>query len=94
MPGLPVAEIAENQPNVRANVVAGFSNPAVSLFYIIAIVMLSTHLFHGIWSMFQSVGFSHPRYTPLIRKFANIFSWILVAGFIAVPLSVMFGLVR
>jgi succinate dehydrogenase / fumarate reductase cytochrome b subunit len=44
--------------------------------------------------MFQSIGFSHPRYTPAIKKFAAIFSWILIAGFISVPLAVLTGLVR
>jgi succinate dehydrogenase / fumarate reductase cytochrome b subunit len=56
--------------------------------------MVGFHLSHGLWSMFQSVGFSHPRYTPIIKKFAAIFSWILIAGFIAVPISVLAGIVR
>jgi succinate dehydrogenase / fumarate reductase cytochrome b subunit len=40
------------------------------------------------------MGFSHPRYTPMIKKFAAIFSWVLIAGFIAVPISVLAGIVR
>jgi len=76
------------------NLVTGFSNPIASALYIVAMILVGFHLSHGIWSMFQSVGFSHPRYTPLIKKFAAIFSWILIAGFIAVPISVMTGLVR
>ena len=31
-------------------------------------ILLCMHLYHGLWSMFQSVGISHPRYTPLIKK--------------------------
>jgi succinate dehydrogenase / fumarate reductase cytochrome b subunit len=76
------------------NVVAGFSNPVVAGVYIGAMALAGSHLRHGIWSMFQSIGFSHPRYTPLIKKFALVFAWILVAGFIAVPLAVLSGLVR
>ncbi len=56
-----------------------------ALVYIVAMILVGFHLSHGIWSMFQSMGFSHPRYTPLIRKFAAVFSWILIAGFISVP---------
>ena len=52
------------------------------------------HLSHGAWSMFQSVGFSHPRYTPLIRRAAAVAAWILTAGFISVPVAVVVGLVR
>ena len=57
-------------------------------------ILIGFHLSHGIWSMFQSLGFSHPRYTPAIKKFAAIFSWILIAGFISVPVAVLTGLVR
>jgi succinate dehydrogenase / fumarate reductase cytochrome b subunit len=76
------------------NVVNGFSNPIASALYIVAMILVGFHLSHGIWSMFQSVGFSHPRYTPLIKKFSGIFAWVLIAGFIAVPISVLAGLVR
>jgi hypothetical protein len=50
--------------NVRANVISGFQHPAVAIFYIVAMVLLCMHLYHGLWSMFQSLGISHPRYTP------------------------------
>lgn len=76
------------------NVVNGFSNPIASGLYVVAMILVAFHLSHGIWSMFQSVGFSHPRYTPLIKKFAAIFSWLLIAGFISVPISVLAGIVR
>ena len=79
--------------DVYRMVIVGFRNPIVSLFYIVALALLAFHLSHGIWSMFQSVGFSHPRYTPLIKKFAGVFSWILIAGFISVPIAVLAGIV-
>jgi succinate dehydrogenase / fumarate reductase cytochrome b subunit len=76
------------------NLVTGFLVVPVAVIYIIAMVLLGFHLSHGIWSMFQSVGLSHPRYTPMIKKFASVFSWLLVAGFISIPLAVLSGLVR
>jgi len=79
--------------NAYENVVSGFTLPFV-LLYVVAMLLAGTHLSHGIWSMFQSLGFSHPRYTPLIKRFAAVFSWILVGGFIAVPMSVLLGVVR
>src|ERR1035438_9650212 len=65
---LPLNEIGPNAPDVRHNVIAGFQNPAISAFYIIAMVLLCMHLYHGIWSMFQSMGVSHPRYSHALRK--------------------------
>ncbi len=58
-------DLAANAPNVRYNVIHGFHDyPAIAAFYILAIGLLCLHLYHGVWSMFQSVGVSHPRYTP------------------------------
>lgn len=76
------------------NLVNGFLVVPFSVVYIVCMILVGFHLNHGIWSMFQSVGFSHPRYTPIIKKFAAIFSWVLIAGFISVPVAVLTGLVR
>ena len=76
------------------NLVIGFLVVPIALVYIVAMILMRFHLSHGIWSMFQSIGLSHPRYTPRIKRFANVFSWVLVAGFIAVPIAVLAGLVR
>jgi succinate dehydrogenase / fumarate reductase cytochrome b subunit len=76
------------------NLVTGFLVVPFALAYIVVMVFIGFHLSHGIWSMFQSLGLSHPRYTPMIKTFAAIFSWVLIAGFISVPLAVLTGLVR
>ena len=89
---LPLQELGPNQPNVRANVIAGFQHPAVAIFYIVAMLLLCLHLFHGLWSMFQSVGVSHPRYTPVLKRFAAVGAILIAAGNISIPLAVMAGL--
>ncbi|MGE5569711.1 MAG: succinate dehydrogenase cytochrome b subunit [Rhodospirillales bacterium] len=71
------------------NVVNGFRHPAVSAAYIFAIALLTMHLYHGLWSMFQSVGISHPRYTPLLKRLAHVFSIAIATGYISIPLYVM-----
>ena len=76
------------------NLVTGFLVVPFALIYIVVMVLIGFHLSHGIWSMFQSMGLSHPRYTPMIKKFAAVFSWVLIAGFISVPVAVLLGLVR
>src|SRR2546425_3434852 len=65
---LPLQEFGTNQPDVRHNVIAGFQNYWISGFYIFAMILLCMHLYHGAWSMFQSMGVSHPRYTPWLKK--------------------------
>jgi len=89
---LPLQELGPNQPNVRANVIAGFQHPAVAIFYIVAMLLLCLHLFHGLWSMFQSVGVSHPRYTPVLKRLAAVSAILIAAGNISIPLAVMAGL--
>ena len=76
------------------NLVTGFKVIPAAIAYIVAMVLIGMHLSHGIWSMFQSVGICHPRYTPMVKKFAAVVSWILVAGFVSVPVAVLTGLAR
>lgn len=77
--------------NVRANVISGFQHPAIAIFYIIAMALLCMHLYHGLWSMFQSLGINHPRYTPILKRFAAVFAWFVAIGNISIPLMVMLG---
>jgi succinate dehydrogenase / fumarate reductase, cytochrome b subunit len=84
-------ELAANSPNVRANVIQGFQNPAISGFYILAMILLCMHLYHGLWSMFQSLGFSHPRYTPLLKKGAALVAILIAIGNISIPIAVLTG---
>ena len=80
--------------NVYNNVVFGFRVWPVSLFYIIAMVMLCYHLYHGLWSMFQSLGFSHPVYTPWLRRFAKLVATLIAVGNISIPVAVLAGFIK
>ncbi|MGL1931002.1 MAG: succinate dehydrogenase cytochrome b subunit [Desulfotalea sp.] len=62
------------------------------LFYLIAFAALFIHLSHGFWSMLQSLGFNHPRYTGLIEKLTYIIPGIFVAIFSLVALYFMTGI--
>jgi succinate dehydrogenase / fumarate reductase, cytochrome b subunit len=88
-PGAPFDE-----HNVYNNVVYGFQVWPVSLFYIIAMLMLCYHLYHGLWSMFQSLGFSHPVYTPILRALAKVFAILLALGYISIPVAVLAGIIK
>jgi succinate dehydrogenase / fumarate reductase cytochrome b subunit len=82
------------QHNVYNNVVTGFQFWPVSLFYIIAMILLCLHLYHGLWSMFQSLGFSHPVYTPWLQLLARIVAILIAAGNISIPIAVLAGVLK
>ena len=76
------------------NLVAGFRVLPISLFYILAMGCLCFHLFHGIWSMFQTLGLHHPKYTPLLRLAAKVIAVALFLGFSSIPLGVLLGRIQ
>ncbi len=80
--------------NVYQNVIASFQVLPISAFYIIAMLLLCMHLYHGLWSMFQTLGFYHPRYTPMLKRAAAVVAILIAAGNISIPLAVLTGLVR
>jgi succinate dehydrogenase / fumarate reductase cytochrome b subunit len=80
--------------DVYHNFVAGFRSVPASIFYIVAMILLGLHLRHGIWSMFQTLGVSHPRYMRLTHIGAWIFAGIIVIGNISFPLAVLAGIVK
>ena len=75
------------------NLVYSFRRIPVAAFYIVAMLLLCMHLYHGLWSMFQSMGVSHPRYTPIIKRAAAWVAILMAVGFISIPVSVLTGLV-
>ena len=73
--------------------IASFSNPFVTAFYVAALILLGMHLRHGIWSATQTLGQSNKRRERTVNAFAIAFSTLLIAGFLVTPFSVLFGLV-
>jgi succinate dehydrogenase / fumarate reductase cytochrome b subunit len=78
--------------DVWRNVYIGFRDPAAALFYMVANVLLAIHLYHGVWSMFQSVGVNHPKYTPKLKVLAALYAWVIGVGNVSFPLAVQLGL--
>ena len=85
---------AFQEGKVYANVVSGFRVWPVSAFYIAAMLALGLHMYHGVWSMTQTLGLSHPRYDRLRRAGAALFTGLVVAGNISIPVAVLAGWVR
>jgi succinate dehydrogenase / fumarate reductase cytochrome b subunit len=76
-----------------SRLVASFQNPIATTVYVVALILLGTHLRHGIWSATQTLGQSNRRRERTVTAFAIGFSVLLIAGYLVVPAAVVFGLV-
>ncbi len=83
-----------SQADVYSNIILGFQRWPVAIAYIVAVGLLCMHLSHGVSSMFQSLGFSHPQHTPRIRRFARTVGILYFAGFASIPVAVITGILR
>ncbi len=80
--------------DVYHNVVSGFQAVPVAVVYILATLALALHLFHGSWSMLQTLGLNHPRYNRLRNTVCIGLSALVVVGNLSFPVAVLTGLVR
>jgi succinate dehydrogenase / fumarate reductase, cytochrome b subunit len=87
-----LAELGATDP--YGMVIVGFKNPLVVLFYIIAMTLLCSHLTHGVGSIFQTLGLRSQKAQGLIHTFSLGYSFVIWAGFISIPLSVVFGILK
>ncbi|MEY2741576.1 MAG: succinate dehydrogenase cytochrome b subunit [Actinomycetota bacterium] len=78
---------------VYDNVVRSLGRWPVALFYVVANLLLGLHLRHGAWSIFQSLGWSSPRFNPWRRAFAGGFAAVIVVGNVSFPVAVTLGIV-
>jgi len=80
--------------DVYHNVIVGFSNPVVVGVYVVAMLALGLHLYHGVWSMLQTMGLNHPRYNAMRKTAATAFAAVIVIGNVSMPVAVLAGFVR
>jgi len=85
--------VAPGVHNVYNMVVDGFRVWYVSAFYILALLLLTSHLSHGFASVFQTLGLATPRTRRPIAVAGNVFSWAWFLGNLSIPLAILFGLV-
>lgn len=75
------------------NVADSLARTWVAAIYIAANIALGFHLFHGAWSLFQSMGWNNPKFNSWRRNFAAGFAALIVIGNVSFPLAVQFGIV-
>jgi succinate dehydrogenase / fumarate reductase cytochrome b subunit len=84
---------AAGEPGVRdlhRLVVEIYSHPGYVLFYIVSMVLVGLHLWHGVSSAFQTVGVDSRRWTPGIRRFGWLMALVIAVGFMTIPIWIYF----
>ena len=79
---------------VYQNLVTGLASRPIAIFYVVAMGCLAFHLWHGAWSMLQTLGLSHPKYMKARTAFAVVFTILVTGGFVLVPIAVMAGVLK
>jgi succinate dehydrogenase / fumarate reductase, cytochrome b subunit len=74
------------------NIRTGLANPAIALFYVLAMAALALHLYHGSWAVVRTLGVARPSTQPLKRKVALVLAVVVSLGFAAIPIAAMIGL--
>jgi succinate dehydrogenase cytochrome b subunit len=93
-PGVAMAAYQHDPHDVYSNFVNGFRVPWVTAVYLVAQVMLGLHLYHGAWSLFQTLGLNHPRYNGLREALPRALAFLVVTGNVIMPIAVLVGIIR
>jgi succinate dehydrogenase cytochrome b subunit len=88
-----VANPAYREGAVFHNLLASLGRGAAAVFYVVAVAGLGVHLWHGLWSMTQSLGLAGRGSMAGVKRLAVALAVLLGVGFAAVPLAVLFGVV-
>lgn len=92
-PGLALGDYQHDPVDVYSNVVQAFQIPWVAATYILANLFLGMHLFHGAWSLLQSLGLNHPRYNRPRKRIAQSLALFVTVGNISMPLAIVTGMI-
>lgn len=91
--GIPTEDVNGNH-DLFALMVETFKNPLLVGLYVFSMGSLAYHLLHGFASAFQTLGWNHKKYTPIIRAVGVWYSIIISLLFAAMPLAIHFGLIK
>jgi succinate dehydrogenase / fumarate reductase, cytochrome b subunit len=80
--------------DIYNNFVLSFQNPVITLVYVVAMIAVSSHLAHGVSSLFRSVAIDRGRLRGPIAKIGPVVGLVTGLGFVLVPLACLFGVIR
>jgi succinate dehydrogenase / fumarate reductase cytochrome b subunit len=85
---------AFDHKDVYGNIVGAFQVWWVALLYLVAMVGLGLHLYHGTWSSLRTLGLTRPSGNPMKRRVAAVLAWAIYLGFSIIPIAVFAGVIR
>lgn len=92
---LPEVTIGDKEVlNLYSEMISTFQTPFVIVLYLLGVISLCWHLIHGFQSAFQTLGWSHKKYTPFVKGFGVVFSVLICLVFAAMPVSIYMGWIR
>jgi succinate dehydrogenase / fumarate reductase cytochrome b subunit len=84
----------QGRHDVYHMVILGFRQPLISLFYILALFLLSIHLSHGFASVTQTLGINNRKTSGLISNGGRVLSWLIFAGYVSIPITIQLGILK
>ena len=92
--GIPLAHAGQQVHDVYSMVFLSFANPWVAIAYIIAVALLAFHLWHGMESLFQTIGWRNHKWACALRGIVGVLALVYVLGNIAMPALITTGIVK
>ena len=92
--GFPLAEKGTPVHDVYSMVFIGFGHPLVSAFYILGTGLLAIHLWHGVESMFQTIGWRNATWACCLRKAVGLLALLYFLGNLAIPGAILAGIAQ
>jgi succinate dehydrogenase / fumarate reductase cytochrome b subunit len=80
--------------DVYRMLILGFRHPLVSLFYIVGLFLLTTHLSHGFASVLQTLGINNRKMANFVSVGGQTLAWVVFAGYISIPVTILLGIIR
>jgi succinate dehydrogenase / fumarate reductase cytochrome b subunit len=84
---------AEGRQDVYSMIILGFRQPLVCGLYMAAVLLLGLHLVHGVSSVFQTLGWNHPRCESLLSAVGPVLGTLIALGYVSIPGGVLLGYV-
>jgi len=84
----------QSRPDVYSMMVLGFQQPAIAGTYMLAMLLLGLHLIHGLNSIWQTLGFNHPRWNGILLATGPLLGVLITGGYMAMPAAVLAGIIR
>jgi len=87
-------EISSGKSNLFIEMKEVFANPIIVIVYLLGVISLAYHLMHGFQSAFQTLGWNHPKYTPVVKMIGKLFSIVIPFIFALMPIAMYMGWVK